>query len=78
MKEQSKVLIIAKPGQVRDGLHALLRAMPGVDVADRPCDGMLNADLVAEHNPALILVDCNLVDTRMLDALRRRTGLAGG
>lgn len=29
MKEQSKVLIIAKPGQVRDGLHAFLRAIPG-------------------------------------------------
>ena len=70
-KEQTTVLIIAKPGHVRDGLHALLRAIPGVDVADRPCDGMLNADLVAEYNPALILVDCNLVDTRMLDALWR-------
>ena len=71
MKERITVLIIAKPGQVRDGLRALLHAIPGVDVVDRPCDGMLNADLLAEYNPALILVDCNLVDTRTLDALRR-------
>ena len=71
MKERVTVLIIAKPGQVRDGLRALLQAIPGVDVVDRPCDGMPNADLLAEYNPALILVDCNLVDTRMLDALRR-------
>ena len=71
MKERVTVLIIAKPGQVRDGLHALLHAIPGVDVVDRPCDGMLNANFLAEYNPALILVDCNLVDTRMLDALWR-------
>ena len=71
MRERVTVLIIAKPGQVRDGLRALLHAMPGVDVVDRPCDGMLNADLLAEYNPALILVDCRLVDTRTLDALRR-------
>jgi len=32
---------------------------------------MANADLLAEYNPALILVDCRLVDTRTLDALRR-------
>ena len=71
MRERVTVLIIAKPGQVRDGLRALLHAIPGVDVVDRPCDGMLNADLLAEYNPALILVDCRLVDTRTLDALRR-------
>ena len=71
MKERVTVLIIAKPGQVRDGLHALLRAIPGVDVVDRPCDGMINADLLAEYNPALILVDCNLVGAGTLDALRR-------
>jgi len=71
MKERVTVLIIAKPGQVRDGLRALLHAIPEVDVVDRPCDGMLNADLLAEYNPALILVDCRLVDTRALDALRR-------
>jgi len=71
MRERVTVLIIAKPGQVRDGLRALLHAVPGVDVVDRPCDGMANADLLAEYNPALILVDCRLVDTRTLDALRR-------
>lgn len=71
MKERVTVLIIAKPGQVRDGLRALLHAIPGVDVVDRPCDGMLNADSLAKYNPALILVDCNLMDTRTLDALRR-------
>jgi len=71
MKERATVLIIAKPGQVRDGLRALLHAMPGVDVVDRPCDDMLSADLLAEHHPALILVDCRLVDTRTLDALKR-------
>ena len=71
MKERVTVLIIAKPGQVREGLRALLHAIPGVDVVDRPCDGMLNAGLLAEYNPALILVACNLVDTRTLDALRR-------
>ena len=71
MRERVTVLIIAKPGQVRDGLRALLHAIPGVDVVDRPCDGMLNADLLAAYNPALILVDCRLVDTRTLDALRR-------
>ena len=71
MKGQSKVLIMAKPGQVRDGLRALLHAIPGVDVVDRPCDGMLNADLLAEYNPALILVACNLLEEGARNALRR-------
>jgi len=71
MEQRVTVLIIAKPGQVRDGLRALLDAIPGVDVVGRPCDGMLNVDLLAEYNPALIVIDCNLVDTRALDALRR-------
>ena len=71
MKQQVTVLIIAKLGQVRDGLRALVDAIPGVNVVDRPCDGMLNVDLLAEYNPALIVIDYNLVDTRALDALRR-------
>ena len=71
MNERVTVLIIASAGQVRDGLRALLRAMRGVEVVDRPCDGGLNADLLAEQDLALILIDCNLVDPAALDALRR-------
>ena len=71
MNERVTVLIIARAGQVRDGLRALLRAMPGVDVVDRPCGSGLNVDLLAEHDPALILVDCDLVGPAAFDALRR-------
>ncbi len=71
MKDPVTVLIIAKPGQVRDGLRALLHAMPAVEVVDRACEGILSADLLAEYHPALILVDCALVSTSTLGGLRR-------
>ena len=70
MDERATVLIMARPGQVRDGLRALLHAMPGLNVVDRPCDGGFNVDLLAEHSLALILVDCGLVDTAAFGALR--------
>jgi len=71
MRQRVTVLIIAKPGQVRDGLRALLHAIPEVDVVDQPCVGVPNTDLLAEHHPALILVDCRVADTRTPGALRQ-------
>ncbi len=71
MKEQSKVLIMAKPGQVRDGLRALLHAIPGVDVVECPCDDAFNSDLFTEHDLTIVLISCNLLEEGSQDALRR-------
>ena len=70
MQKRATVLLIAKQGRVRDGLRALLCAIPEVDVVDQPCDGAFSADLMAEHNPALVLVSCSLHEKGTWNALK--------
>lgn len=57
------VLIIARPGRLRDGLQALVRTMPQVHTV-MPADDEPGAlQILAQLNPALILLDSDAADS---------------
>lgn len=68
MKENSaSALIVAKPGPLRDGLHALMMAMPQIGNTYNADDVLSAVNMTAEHCPVLVLMDAgpNGSDARM-------------
>jgi DNA-binding NarL/FixJ family response regulator len=65
------ILVAAKPGVLRDGFQAVLAAIPRTKVID-PVDNSASAlRAVAEHQPALILLDTNLPDYQVWTLLEQ-------
>lgn len=65
--EERLVILIAQPGEIRDGLRALLAAMPQVESYEPEGDSVLSDNLLArfsERCPVLILVDCDIPGDR--------------
>ncbi len=58
---------------VREGLVLLLGTLPGIVVAGEAADGNAAADLVAEVNPQVVLMDLNMPGTDGVSATRRIT-----
>jgi len=54
------VLIVAKPGRLRDSLKALLRTVTYLDIVDQVDDACAALPLVAQCHPNLLLVGSNL------------------
>lgn len=60
MQSDVLTLVAARPGRVRDGLRALLATIPWLKVIGQADDGASALEIVAEHQPALVLLDTNL------------------
>ena len=60
MTDGTLTLIVAKPGRKRDGLHAVLAAMPGIAGVREVSDGPSALNAVAEYRPALVFLDFDL------------------
>lgn len=71
MKNGILVLIVARPGPLRDGLRALLTAIPQIDRIVQADDMPAALDVIAEHRPALVLVDCIPRSDEWCTAVRR-------
>jgi DNA-binding NarL/FixJ family response regulator len=56
---------------VRDGLVTLLKLLPGIDVVGAASDGEEALQLVAEHNPDVLLVDLRMPRCDGVEATRR-------
>lgn len=54
------VLVVAKPGRIRNSLQALLRIMPRLRMTDLASDDVSAMQIVAQYNPALIIMDVDL------------------
>jgi DNA-binding NarL/FixJ family response regulator len=54
-------LIVAKPGPLRDGLRALMIAMPQIGAVDEVNDFSSALKMVFEHRPTLVLLDVGLI-----------------
>ncbi len=65
------ILVAARPGRVRDGLQALLAAIPQIKMIGHADDGVSVLERVAEHKPALVLLDTNLPDGEVWAVLRQ-------
>ena len=72
MKEHcASVLIIARSGPLRDGLQALLTAMPQVDAAEEASDLSSALRMAFERAPALMLLDSGLAGSQTWLAVRQ-------
>jgi DNA-binding NarL/FixJ family response regulator len=67
----ASVLIIARPGPLRDGLQALLTAMPQIDTVEWACDLSSALDMTSEHCPALVFLDAGTAGSEISLTLRR-------
>lgn len=53
-------LIVAKPSQFREGLQAMLASIPQIKQVSQVDDAASALRMVAQHSPALILLDFDL------------------
>lgn len=67
----ASALIVAKPGPLRDGLRALLTAMPQIGAVDMASDLPSALRTVFEHSPALVLLDSDLTNGKVWLTVRR-------
>ena len=69
MNDSIQVLIVAHPGPVRDGLRALLTAIPQVASLKEVDDASSALRVVEEHRPALVLISVNETGDEVWDLL---------
>ncbi|MFO7634372.1 MAG: hypothetical protein R6W76_17620 [Caldilinea sp.] len=55
-------VMVSRPGIMQQSLRASLAACPGVGVVASCGDGLTALNYVATHRPALLVIDCNLLD----------------
>jgi DNA-binding NarL/FixJ family response regulator len=55
------VLIVAPPGRLRDGLQAMLRAVPQIAETMQADDGPVALQMLTEHPVALVLLAADLL-----------------
>ena len=60
MENNRSVLIVTKPGRKLDGLQALLKVMPRVEIVGRADDYQAALAMVTKHCPDLVLLVTNL------------------
>ncbi len=60
MRVQVPVLVVARPGPLRDGLVALLKALPQVSTVEQATTATAAIKTVESQRPALVLVDSGL------------------
>jgi len=71
MNGDISTLVAARPGRVRDGLQALLAAIPQIEMIGQADDGASALKSVVEHRPALVLLDTNLPGNEAWVVLRQ-------
>jgi CheY-like chemotaxis protein len=64
MTERTRMsaLIAARPGPLQDGLRAMLMIMPHVETVNQVSNASMATRTVAEHHPALVLLDASLTN----------------
>ena len=71
MNNHAPVLIVARPGRMRDGLQALLAAMPQIGSVDLTDDGPSALSTAPNQHPALVLLDTRTSGDETLAVLRQ-------
>jgi DNA-binding NarL/FixJ family response regulator len=66
-------LVVARPGLVRDGLQAVLSAIPGLDALKPADDGASALDRLKSHRPHLVILDSSLSEGELRTTLRQIT-----
>ena len=67
----TSILVVAKPGRLRDSLQVLLQLMPQLKVAGIASHSFLAMPMLARYHPALVLLDADLPDDQAWILLRQ-------
>ncbi len=70
MEDKVLTLIAVMPGRVRDGLEAMLASIPQVEILGEVEDGASTLRIVARSQPALVLLDADLLNDEDWGILR--------
>jgi DNA-binding NarL/FixJ family response regulator len=68
-------LIVARPGSLRDGLQALMTAIPQIGIIDEANDIPSAWRTAFEHRPTLVVLDSDSADGEIWLAVRRAKAL---
>ena len=68
------LLLVARPGRMREGLQALLRTIPEIEIVGQADWGSQALALIAQQQPALVLLDSSLTPGEMLSTLMQIKG----
>ncbi|HEY4050456.1 MAG TPA: response regulator transcription factor [Acidobacteriaceae bacterium] len=71
MDKKIRILVVDDHHVVRQGLVALLKLMPGIEVAGEAADGLQAVQLHRELNPDITLMDLQLPKLGGVDAIAR-------
>ena len=71
IKHSASALIVARPGPLRDGLQALMTAIPQIDAVREMDDVSSALRVVFERSPALVVLDSNLAGSEVWMTVRR-------
>ncbi|MCK6624658.1 MAG: response regulator [Anaerolineae bacterium] len=69
------ILIVAKPGRIRNSLQALLQIIPRLKVAGIASHTFLALQMLSQYQPALVLLDVDLPDNQawvLLQEIQRK------
>lgn len=70
-EHSARVLIAARPDRMRDSLHLVLKAVPGINIIGSADNSSSALRMVSEHHPALVLLDTNLPGEGTASVLKR-------
>ncbi len=71
-KHNRLAFIVAKAGRRRDSLRAMLEAVPHqLEIIGQADDGSAALKMIADHHPALVLLDSNLPDDKVWTVLQQ-------
>jgi DNA-binding NarL/FixJ family response regulator len=74
MTGTESLLLIARPGRMREGLQALLRSIPEIEIVGQADWESQALALIAQQHPALVLLDSSLTPREMLPTLMQIKG----
>jgi len=63
------LLLVARPGRMRDGLQALLRTIPEIEIVGQADSELQALTVISQQQPALVMLDSSLAPGEMLPML---------
>ena len=63
------LLLVARPGRMREGLLALLRTIPEIEIVGQADSELQALALISQQQPALVMLDSSLAPGEMLPML---------
>ena len=73
MNEDIPVYVLARPGRIRDGLAALLRAVPRIGAVGYMAQELTEWESISDEKQALVLLDASLIDLTLCSYIKQGT-----